>query len=191
MDNIDRAEAIAEEHMEQGEAMEEAAQEAEREAEQDFEETVAAEEVPDETAKLKQQLVEANEKNLRLMAEYDNFRKRSAKEREEIYPNATCVTLGKFLPVLDNFERAMEFDPGTGEFAKGIEMIYQSFKELLGSFGVEEFGAVGDGFDPNFHNCVMHIDDEKFDKNVVSMVMQKGYRLGDRVIRHAMVQVAN
>lgn len=186
MDDMDRVEAIAEDHAELDEILEAEAQEEETERED-----AVAEEIPDETAKLKRQLAEANDKYLRLMAEYDNFRKRSAREKDEIYPNATCVTLGKFLPVLDNFERAMEFDSGTGEFAKGIEMIYQSFKELLESFGVEAFGQVGDDFDPNLYNCVMHVDDEQFGKNAVSMVMQKGYKLGDRVIRHAMVQVAN
>lgn len=132
-----------------------------------------------------------NDKHLRIMAEYDNYRKRSQKEREEIYPNATAAAVGKFLPVVDSFERAAAFPHADDDFGKGFDMIYQNLKDVLTSLGVEEIGAVGDTFDPAIHNAVMHIEDETLGENVVSAVMQKGYRFGDKVIRYAMVQTAN
>lgn len=144
-----------------------------------------------EVEELQKAVKESEEKYLRLMAEYDNYRKRTAKERDEIYPNATASTLERFLPVLDNFERALEYDYETEEFSQGIEMIYKNFQDVLESFGVEVIGEVGEPFDPEYHNGVMHIDDPEFGENVVSMVMQKGYKMGDRIIRHAMVQAAN
>ncbi|MCL2057292.1 MAG: nucleotide exchange factor GrpE [Oscillospiraceae bacterium] len=140
---------------------------------------------------LQQEYDELNNRYLRLMAEYDNFRKRSQKEKDEIYPAATAAALQKLLPVLDALERADKFERGTDEFAKGFDMILQSFKDVLTALGVEESGAVGEEFDPNIHNAAMHIEDENLGQNVVSQVFQKGYRLGGKVIRYAMVQTAN
>lgn len=134
---------------------------------------------------------ELNDKYLRLMAEYDNFRKRSQKERDDIYPNAMSTAVGKFLPALDNLERAAAFPHGDDDFGKGFDLIYQSFKEILASIGVEEIGEVGEEFNPATHHAVMHIEDEALGENVVAAVLQKGYRLGDKIIRYAMVQTAN
>lgn len=144
-----------------------------------------------ELAALTKKYQELNDKYLRLIAEYDNFRKRSQKERDEIYPSATAAAVGKFLPVLDNFERAAAFPHSDDEFGKGFDMIFQSFKEILTAMGVEEIGEAGEGFDPDKHHAVMHIEDENLGENVVATVLQKGYKLGDKVIRYAMVQTAN
>lgn len=140
---------------------------------------------------LQQQYDELNDKHLRLMAEYDNYRKRSQKEREDIYPVATAATVEKFLPVLDNFERAAAFEHEQSDFGKGFDMIYQSFKDVLASLGVEAVGEVGEPFNPEQHNAVMHIEDEALGENVVSQVLQTGYRIGERIVRYAMVQTAN
>lgn len=140
---------------------------------------------------LKEQLAELNDKMMRTLAEYDNYRKRSQRERMEIYPDAVAATVTKFLPVLDNFERAMQSECTDAEFKKGVEMIFASFRECLESLNVVEIEAKGLPFDPNFHNAVMHIESDELGENIVADVFQKGYRLGDRVLRHAMVQVAN
>lgn len=148
-------------------------------------------EKPNELEALTKKYNDLNDRYLRIVAEYDNFRKRSQKERDEIYPNATAAAVGKFLPVLDNFERAAAFPHGDDEFGKGFDMIYQSFKEILAAVGAEEIGEAGEAFDPEKHHAVMHIEDENLGENVVSAVLQKGYRLGGKVIRYAMVQTAN
>lgn len=140
---------------------------------------------------LKAQLKEQHEKYLRLMAEYENYRKRSTKEKTEIYPQATAAAIEKFLPVFDNIERAMEYDKNTEEFAKGFDLICRSFAEVLKCLNVEAFGSVGDPFNPEMHNAVMHIENPDLGENVISLVMQKGYKIGDKVIRYAMVQTAN
>ena len=144
-----------------------------------------------EAETLSQQLAQSNDKLLRTLAEYDNYRKRSQKERAEIYPDAVAATVTKLLPVLDNFERALQTDCADAEFKKGVEMIFTSFTETLKALGVEEIEAQGKEFDPNLHNAVMHVDDEAIGENMVAQVMQKGYKLGERVLRHAMVSVAN
>lgn len=144
-----------------------------------------------EPALLTEKYNDLNDRYLRLIAEYDNFRKRSQKERDEIYPAATAAAVGKFLPVLDNFERAAAFPHGDDEFGKGFDKIYQGFQEVLTSLGVEPIGEPGEPFDPAVHNAIMHIEDESLGENVISQVLQKGYRIGDRIIRHAMVQTAN
>lgn len=140
---------------------------------------------------LQEKYDELNDRYLRLMAEYDNFRKRSIKEKDDIYPTATATAIGKFLPILDSLDRASQYEPGTEDFAKGFEMICQNFKDVMNGLGVEEIGEVGEQFDPNRHNAAMHIEDENLEANVVSQVFQKGYRIGDKVIRYAMVQTAN
>ena len=144
-----------------------------------------------EAESLSAQLEEQSNTLLRTLAEYDNYRKRSQKERMEIYPEAIATTVSKFLPVLDSFERALQTPCSDAEFKKGVDMIFTSFKECLKALNVEEINPAGEQFDPNLHNAVMHIEDENLDENVVSTVMQTGYKIGDRVLRHAMVQVAN
>ncbi|WRS27069.1 nucleotide exchange factor GrpE [Oscillospiraceae bacterium MB08-C2-2] len=146
---------------------------------------------PTELELLEKRVAELTDQHLRTMAEYDNFRKRSQREREELFPTATAAAVEKFLPVLDNFERAMEHPCEDSEFLKGIDMIYQSLQGVMDSFGVKAIGVVGEPFDPQRHNAVMHIEDEALGENVVSQVLQKGYSIGDRVIRYAMVQTAN
>lgn len=145
----------------------------------------------EEMIKLSEKLADASDKYLRLFAEFDNYRKRTQREREQIYPDAVADTVKEFLPILDNFERAIEQPCSDEAFDKGVTMIYRSFIDKLGSMGVAQIGEVGEAFDPAIHNAVMHVDDDKLGKNVVSMVMQKGYRIGDKVLRYAMVQQAN
>lgn len=140
---------------------------------------------------LKKQLEEINDKHLRTLAEYDNYRKRSTKEKDAIYPQAKADTVEKFLPIIDNFERAMQTPCADEAFKKGIEMIFQSFLKTMTDLSVEEIGKVGEEFNPDLHNAVMHIEDENLGENVVAQVLQKGYRIGDRVVRYAMVSVAN
>lgn len=156
--------------------------------EEQVEETV---ETPSETDSLKEQLSQLNEKYVRMLAEYDNFRKRSQKEKDAIYPRATADTVEKFLPIVDNFERAMSAPCADETFKKGMDMIFQSFMNTLKSLNVEMIGEAGETFDPQLHNAVMHIEDDKYGENEIVMVLQKGYRIGDRVVRYAMVQVAN
>lgn len=126
---------------------------------------------------------------LRLCAEYDNFRKRSAKEKSESYSNAVAKTVSELLPVLDNLERAVAAS-GDGADA-GYNMIYTQFCEILEKLGVKEIAAANEPFNPNMHIAVMHIDDENLPENTVSEVFQKGYILGDKVVRPACVKVAN
>ena len=139
---------------------------------------------------LKTELAAANDKYLRMMAEYDNFRKRSAKEKESVYADAQADAVENILPIGDNLARAALFtDPAS--VAKGIAMMQKSFEEALGKMGITEIEAEGKEFDPTWHNAVMHIEDEAYGENVVAEVLQKGYRKGDHVIRYAMVKVAN
>lgn len=128
---------------------------------------------------------------LRLMAEYDNYRRRTQKERENIYPDAVTDTLKELLPVLDNLQRALDTPCADENYITGIQMIRTGLEEFLKKMGVETFGKAGEPFDPNLHNAVMHIEDENLEKNVVAQVFQSGYRRGDRILRHAMVQQAN
>ena len=138
------------------------------------------------------QLNEANEKFLRTLAEYDNYRKRSIKEKEQAYGDSKAAVLTELLPVLDNFERAASNKEASLEdYQKGIDMIYNQFNDILKKTGVEAFGEKGDEFDPNIHSAVMHIDDENEKENVIVDVFSKGYKLGDRVLRAAVVKVAN
>lgn len=136
------------------------------------------------------ELAEANDKYLRLYAEYDNFRKRSAKEREAIYSDAKSDTLKGVLPVLDNMERATAFTEAD-KILEGMNLILRSFGETLSKMDVKEIEALGKTFDPSVHYAVMHIEDESYGENEVVEVLQKGYICGDKVIRYAMVKVAN
>ena len=128
---------------------------------------------------------------LRLAADYDNFRKRTVKEKEASYGNGRADTIAKLLPVYDNLERALNQPTEDAAYKKGVEMTMNELVKIFSGMGVEIYGNVGDGFDPQFHNAVMHIDDEALGENVIAQVFQKGFRMGDKVIRFAMVQVAN
>lgn len=155
------------------------------------EETVS-EETPSKEAELEKELAAAKEAHIRTLAEYDNYRKRTAKEKEGIYADAKADCMKSLLGVLDNFDRALSVDNSDFEsYKKGVEMIYTNFCEILKNLGVEAFGEKGEAFDPNFHNGVMHIEDDSLGENVIAEVFSKGYKLGDRVLRPAMVQVAN
>ena len=133
---------------------------------------------------------ELNDKYLRMMAEYDNFRKRSQRERDGIYASAYEEALKEFLPMSDNLQRSLAY-AGTENFAKGIEMIVNQFSDTRKKLGIEEYGKRGDPFDPNIHNAVMRTDDDSLGENTVAEVLQKGYRKGDKILRFAMVKVAN
>lgn len=138
------------------------------------------------------QLASVKDQFMRLTAEYDNYRKRTAKEKESIYQDAQIDTIKAFLPVYDNLERAAAAEGGEDSpHKKGLEMIFHQYQEILGKLGVTEIPALGETFDPEKHNAVMHIDDENYGENVVAQVFQAGFMLGDRVLRHAIVQVAN
>ena len=129
--------------------------------------------------------------HLRLAAEYDNFRKRTIKEKEASYGNGKADAVAKMLPVYDNLERALNQETADAAFKKGVEMTMAELTKIFTSLGVEIFGNVGDAFDPNLHNAVMHIDNDDMDENSISAVFQKGFKIGDKVVRFAMVQVAN
>lgn len=138
------------------------------------------------------QLDSVKDQFVRLTAEYDNYRKRTAKEKETIYQDAQLDTIKVFLPVYDNLERAASAAGGEDDpHKKGLEMIFHQYQEILGKLGVTEIPALGQPFDPEKHNAVMHIDDDNYGENVVAQVFQAGFMLGDRVLRHAIVQVAN
>lgn len=129
---------------------------------------------------------------LSLAAEYDNFRKRSIKERETIFSDAKSTVIKEFFPVIDNLERALtEDETDNANYKKGVEMTFEQLMNAVKNFGIEQFGQVGDTFDPMFYNAVMHIDDEEFGEQAVVEVFQKGFRQGDKVLREAMVKVAN
>ena len=129
--------------------------------------------------------------HLRVAAEYDNFRKRTVKEKEASYGNGKADAVAKMLPVYDNLERALNQACEDAAYKKGVEMTMNELVKIFTSLGVEIFGNVGDAFDPNLHNAVMHIDSEELGENVIAQVFQKGFKIGEKVVRFAMVQVAN
>lgn len=145
----------------------------------------------DEGEKLKKELADAKDRYLRLMAEYDNFRKRSAKERIELTENGKSNALVEILPVFDNFERALDAETEDEKYKHGVEMIYNQFGDAIKKLGVEAMDLKGKEFDPNIATAVSTVDDPELGENVVAQVLQNGYKLGDKVIRHAMVVVAN
>lgn len=141
--------------------------------------------------RIEEALSSANDKYLRLLAEYDNYRKRTVKEKADTYVDASINCLSEILPVIDNFERALETECSDDNYRTGIEMIFNQFKSILEKMNVKEIDALNKPFDPNLHNAIKRIDDESFEENTICEVYQKGYMLGDRVIRYAMVVVAN
>ena len=136
------------------------------------------------------QISELNDKYLRLAAEYDNFRRRSAKEREGIYGDAYADAMAAIMPVIDNLERAAMYSDAE-KVRAGLELTFKSFSDTLDKLGIVAFGEAGETFDPNLHNAVMHIEDEEKGEGESVEVFQKGYKRGDKVIRYAMVKVAN
>ncbi len=140
---------------------------------------------------LETELADAKDKYLRLVAEYDNFRRRSQKEKEGIYTEATFDVLSGILPMIDNLERAAAAGGDAEQVTKGLQMILRSVEEMLQKQSVEAYGAVGDTFDPNLHNAVMHDEDPEKPEGYISDVFMKGYKKGDRVLRYAMVKTLN
>ena len=132
-----------------------------------------------------------HEAHLRLAAEYANFRKRTAVEKENSYANGRADTIEKFLPVYDNLSRAMQQETGDAAYKKGVEMTLNELVKILTAMGVEIIGQVGDQFDPNLHNAIMHTEDESVAENTITQVFQQGFKMGEKIIRFAMVQVAN
>ena len=145
----------------------------------------------DELEALKDQAARQEEKYLRLAAEYDNFRKRTAKEKEAIWNDAKADAALAFLPVYDNLERALKQETADEAYKKGVEMTMNGLVEIMQKLGVTAFGETGEVFDPSRHNAVMHIEDESLDENVIVEVFQKGFLIQDKVVRFAMVKVAN
>jgi len=147
-------------------------------------EAPAEETVPSETNEWKDSYV-------RLLAEFDNYRKRTLKERDTLYTLAAADTVAKLLPVFDNLERALKHETTDEAYKKGVEMTFQQFINTLTTLGVTEIAAVGDAFDPEKHDAVMHIEDDNLGKNVIVEVFERGFMLKDKIIRHATVKVAN
>jgi len=140
---------------------------------------------------LKATVAQQKEQFLRLAAEYENYRRRTAKEKESIWADVKGETALKFLPVYDNLERALKQETADEAYKKGVEMTMTQLKTVLEQLGVTEIPALGQTFDPNLHNAVMHVEDENFGENTVAEVFQAGFQLGEKVIRFAMVKVAN
>lgn len=169
--------------------VEEAVETVETEAAEEIKEEVSSE--PSALEKAQQAQAQEHEQYLRLAAEYDNFRKRSQREKDAIYHDAVADTAKKLLPVYDNLERALKTETSDEAFRKGVEMTMTELKKIMDGLGIKAFGAAGEPFDPEKHNAVMHIDDEALGENVIAEVFQNGFTMGDKVIRFAMVKVAN
>ncbi len=144
-----------------------------------------------ELEKVKAELEETKDMLLRTAAEFDNFKKRTEREKFSTAEYAKASVMKTLLPILDNADRAAEYEQGTEQYNKGIEMIVKQLSDLSNKLGLVEIGAVGEEFNPEIHEAIMHIDDESLGENVVAAVLQKGYKFGDTVVRPAMVQVAN
>ena len=140
---------------------------------------------------LKEQLAEQKELLMRTAAEFDNFKKRTEREKLKTAEYSKAKLIEKLLPIIDNANRALGVDPQNPDYAKGIEMIVKQLCNTVNDFGLEELAAVGDVFDPNIHEAVMHVEDPEKTENEIVAVLQQGYKIGDTVIRPAMVQVAN
>lgn len=150
---------------------------------------VELEKAQKEIEKAKSEYDELNDKYVRMLAEYDNFRRRSAKEREGVYADAYCDVISEILPILDNLERAAQYTDDAEKVSKGVQMTLNSMTSTLEKLGIEEVPT--ETFDPNYHNAVMHVEDDSLGEGVIVDVLQKGYKKGDKVIRYAMVKVAN
>ena len=163
------------------------------------EQTAQAAEAAEETSNplleeletLKQNLTDQEDKFLRLAAEYDNYRRRSQKEKESAWADSKAETAAAFLPVYDNLERALKQETADEAYKKGVEMTMTQLKEVLSKLGIQEIPALGEAFDPNLHNAVMHVEDENAGENTIVEVFQAGFRTEEKVIRFSMVKVAN
>ena len=188
------AEAAAEEAKETEQQPEAAAKRAAEKAEKPEKPEKPSKHKSGEAEKLReaeQKLAAEHDGYLRLAAEYDNFRKRSQREKDGIYADARAATVEKFLPVYDNLERALSQQTTDEAFKKGVEMTMNQLTNVFEALGVKAFGTAGEAFDPALHNAVMHCEDEALGENVIAEVFQKGFTLGDKVVRFAMVKVAN
>ena len=146
----------------------------------------------DQLEKLQKEFEEHKQQHLRVLAEYDNFRKRSQREREQAYTDAVSRAVTALLPTYDNLERALKAETADTEYKKGVELTMTQLTESLKGINVTVIdAAAGTAFDPNFHNAVMHVEDESLGENVIAETFQQGFQIGDKVIRHAMVKVAN
>ena len=174
-----------------------AKKEKEMQQETPVEETVEAAEVTEEVTEApevnpwEEKYNAERDAHLRVAAEFDNFRKRTIKEKEASYGNGKADAVAKMLPIYDNLERALNQPTEDAAYKKGVEMTMNELVKIFTGLGVEVFGNVGEEFDPNIHNAVMHTEDESLGENVISMVFQKGFKIGEKVVRFAMVQVAN
>lgn len=186
-------EAVSEPVPETKESAKEQSAEPKQEAKEEpaKEEPAREEAKPSELDSVKEQLAKEHDGYLRLAAEYDNFRKRSQKEKDELYTVIKAETVGKFLPVYDNLERALAQETADEAYKKGVEMTMNQLVKVMESLGVTSFGEIGEAFDPTRHNAVMHVEEEGLGENVIAEVFQKGFVVGEKVIRFAMVKVAN
>lgn len=162
-----------------------------KEKEEVLEETPAVPEETPEANPFEEKYNAEHDAYLRLAADYDNFRKRTAKEKEQMYTAGKADAVEKLLPVYDNLERALNQETADAAYKKGVEMTMTQLCSILSGLGVEIYGNVGDAFDPNLHNAVMHTEDENAEENTITQVFQKGFKLGEKIVRFAMVQVAN
>lgn len=157
-------------------------------AEETVESTVAPEQ---EVNPFEEKYNAEHDAHLRLAAEYDNFRKRTIKEKESSYANGKADAVEKLLPVYDNLSRALNQETTDAAYKKGVEMTMNELVKILTGLGVEIFGVVGEEFDPNLHNAVMHTEDDSVGENIITQVFQQGFKIGEKIVRFAMVQVAN
>ena len=185
------AEETSEQELEVNEASENEAEEAAAEnAEAEETSEAPAEESADDKVKaLEEELKKEKDNYMRLFAEFDNFRKRTSREKTEAYGDSAAKTIGAILPALDNFDRALDAPCEDENFKKGVEMIFTQMNGILEKLGVTEIEAVGAKFDPNLHNAIKQVESEDGESDIVCEVFQKGYKLGDRIIRPAMVAV--
>ena len=183
-------EAVSEQVSEKELPVEEPKENAENAQEAKAEEAKKGEK-PSELDTVKEQLAKEHDGYLRLAAEYDNFRKRSQKEKDDLYTVIKAETVGKFLPVYDNLERALAQETADEAYKKGVEMTMNQLVKVMEGLGVTSFGEIGEAFDPARHNAVMHVEEEGLGENVIAEVFQKGFLVGEKVIRFAMVKVAN
>jgi len=167
------------------------------EIEKELNEEIPVEEVTEEVAETpevnpwEEKYNAERDAHLRVAAEFDNFRKRTIKEKEASYGNGKADAVAKILPIYDNLERALNQETADTAYKKGVELTMNELLKIFGNLGVEVFGNVGDEFDPNLHNAVMHIDSDELAENTISQVFQKGFKIGEKVVRFSMVQVAN
>ena len=174
--------------MEEKNVIEETVSEEVAEAVAEEAESKEMKELKEKLEKAEAERVATNDKYLRMIAEYDNYRKRSAKEKESAYAEAYCDAIGAILPVIDNLERALAYSEGE-TLTEGVKMTLKQFEDTMQRLGINAYGARGDEFDPKIHNAIMQAEDPELGENQIAAVLQKGYSKGEKIIRHAMVTV--